>query len=169
MASPRRGRPHFTKTFRLEPWRSGLKTDHTASTLPNPLGWQNRYATLNTGRAGRRLRVGESYLRRLGRLLRIPRRHLDVIHRRPNVTRVPRRSPATPIPCCHHPGFLSINRYFIPFMTFIPFMAPIMTILYHVFISFISGIRDADILLEHHTETPILNVEAVTHAENRLR
>jgi hypothetical protein len=54
-------------------------------------------------------------------------------------------------------------------MTFIPFMAPIMTILYHVFISFIPCIRDADILLEHHTETPKLNVEAITHAENRLR
>ena len=48
-------------------------------------------------------------------------------------------------------------------------MTPIMTILYHVFISFIPGIRDADILLEHHTETPKLNVEAVTHAESRLR
>ena len=105
MASPRRGRPPFTKTFRLEPWRSGLKTDHTASTLPNPLGWQKRYATLNAGRAGRRQRVGASYLLRLGRLQRIPRRHLDVIHRRPNVARVPRRSPATPIPCGHHPGF----------------------------------------------------------------
>jgi hypothetical protein len=44
-----------------------------------------------------------------------------------------------------------------------------MTILYHVFISFIPGIHDADILLEHYTETPELNVEAVTHAENRLR
>jgi hypothetical protein len=54
-------------------------------------------------------------------------------------------------------------------MTFIPFMTCIMTILYHVFISFIPGIRDADILLEHCTETPELNVEAVTHAENRLR
>ena len=54
-------------------------------------------------------------------------------------------------------------------MAFIPFMTPIMTILYHVFISFIPGIRDADILLEHYTETPELNVEAVTHAENRLR
>ena len=54
-------------------------------------------------------------------------------------------------------------------MTFIPFMTPIMTILYHVFISFIPGIRDADILLEHYTETPEVNVEAVTHAENRLR
>ncbi len=30
--------------------------------------------------------------------------------------------------------------------------------------SFIPGIRDADILLEHHT-----NVEAVAHAEKRLR
>ena len=48
-------------------------------------------------------------------------------------------------------------------------MTPIMTSLYHVFISFIPGIRDADILLEHYTETPELNVEAVTHAENRLR
>ncbi len=48
-------------------------------------------------------------------------------------------------------------------------MTPNMTILYHVFISFIPGIRDADILLEHHTETPELNVEAVTHAANRLR
>jgi len=54
-------------------------------------------------------------------------------------------------------------------MTFIPFVTCIMTILYHVFISFIPGIRDADILLEHYTETPELNVEAVTHAENRLR
>jgi hypothetical protein len=54
-------------------------------------------------------------------------------------------------------------------MTFIPFMTPIMTILYPVFISFIPGIRDADILLENHTETPQLNVEAITHAENRLR
>ena len=54
-------------------------------------------------------------------------------------------------------------------MTFIPFVTSIMTILYHVFISFIPGIRDADILLEHYTETPELNVEAVTHAENRLR
>ena len=48
-------------------------------------------------------------------------------------------------------------------------MTSIMTILYHVFISFIPGIRDADILLEHYTETPELNVEAVKHAENRLR
>ncbi len=47
-------------------------------------------------------------------------------------------------------------------------MTPIMTILYHLFISFIPGIRDADILLEHHTETPESNVEAITHAENRL-
>ena len=54
-------------------------------------------------------------------------------------------------------------------MTFIHFVTSIMTILYHVFISFIPGIRDADILLEHHTETPEVNVEAVTHAENRLR
>ena len=54
-------------------------------------------------------------------------------------------------------------------MTLTPFMPPIMTILYPVFISFITGIRDADILLEHYTETPELNVEAVTHAENRLR
>jgi len=54
-------------------------------------------------------------------------------------------------------------------MTFIPFVTSIKTILYHVFISFIPGIRDADILLEHYTETPELNVEAVTHAENRLR
>ncbi len=38
MASPRRGRPPFNKTFRLVPWRSGLKTDHTASTLPKPNG-----------------------------------------------------------------------------------------------------------------------------------
>ena len=44
-----------------------------------------------------------------------------------------------------------------------------MTILYHVFISFIPGICDADILLEHHTETPKFNEEAVMHAENRLR
>ncbi len=35
--------------------------------------------------------------------------------------------------------------------------------------SFISGIRDADILLEHHTEIPKLNVEAVAHAQNCLR
>ncbi len=35
--------------------------------------------------------------------------------------------------------------------------------------SFIPGIRDADILLEHHTETPKLYVEAVAHGENRLR
>ncbi len=35
--------------------------------------------------------------------------------------------------------------------------------------SCIPGIRDADILLEHHTETPKLNVEAVAHAENCLR
>ncbi len=48
-------------------------------------------------------------------------------------------------------------------------MTCIMTIRHHVFISFIPGIRDADILLEHCTETPELNVEAVTHAENRLR
>ena len=41
--------------------------------------------------------------------------------------------------------------------------------IYPVFISFIPGIRDADILLEHYTETPDVNVEAVTHAENRLR
>ena len=54
-------------------------------------------------------------------------------------------------------------------MTFIPFVTSIMTIRYHVFISFIPGIRDADILLEHYTETPEVNVEAVTHAENRLR
>ena len=54
-------------------------------------------------------------------------------------------------------------------MTFIPFMTPSMTILYHVLISFIPGICDADILLEHHTETPELNAEAVMHAENRLR
>ncbi len=54
-------------------------------------------------------------------------------------------------------------------MTFIPVMTPIMTILYHVFISFIPGICDADILLEYHTETPELNEEAVTHAENCLR
>jgi hypothetical protein len=54
-------------------------------------------------------------------------------------------------------------------MTFIPIVTCIMTILYPVFISFITGIRDADILLEHYTETPELNVEAVTHAENRLR
>ncbi len=54
-------------------------------------------------------------------------------------------------------------------MTFIHFVTSVMTILYHVFISFIPGIRDADILLEHYTETPELNVEAVTHAENCLR
>jgi hypothetical protein len=54
-------------------------------------------------------------------------------------------------------------------MTFIPIVTCIMTILYPVFISYITGIRDADILLEHYTETPELNVEAVTHAENRLR
>jgi hypothetical protein len=54
-------------------------------------------------------------------------------------------------------------------MTFIPIVTCIMTILYPVFISFITGIRDADILLEHYTETPELNVEAVTHAESRLR
>ena len=54
-------------------------------------------------------------------------------------------------------------------MTFIPFVTSIMTILYPVFISLIPGIHDADILLEHYTETPELNVEAVTHAENRLR
>ncbi len=65
--------------------------------------------------------------------------------------------------------FQSINRYFICFMTFIPVMTPIMTILYHVFICFIPGICDADILLEHHTERPELSEEAVTHAENRLR
>ena len=53
-------------------------------------------------------------------------------------------------------------------MTFIPFMTPFMTILYPLFISFIPGIR-AHILLEHNTETPELNVEAITHAENRLR
>ncbi len=35
--------------------------------------------------------------------------------------------------------------------------------------NFIPGIRNADILLEHHTETPQLNVEAVAHAESRLR
>ena len=54
-------------------------------------------------------------------------------------------------------------------MTFIPVMTPIMKIHYHVCISFIPGICDADILLEHHTETPELNEEAVMHAENRLR
>ncbi len=54
-------------------------------------------------------------------------------------------------------------------MTFIHFVTSIMTILYHVFISFIPGIRDADILLEHYTETPELNVEAVTHAKTCLR
>ncbi len=48
-------------------------------------------------------------------------------------------------------------------------MTSIMTVLYNVFISFIPGIRDADILLEHYTETPELNVEAITNAENRLR
>ncbi len=54
-------------------------------------------------------------------------------------------------------------------MTLIPVMTPIATIIYHVFISYIPGICDAYILLEHHTETPELNEEAVTHAENCLR
>ena len=34
--------------------------------------------------------------------------------------------------------------------------------------NFIPGIRNADTLLERHTETPQFNVEAVPHAEKRL-
>ncbi len=110
----------------LVPWRIGLKTDRMASTRPNLPGWQERYASWNTGRASRRLHVGASYLPRLRR----PRNHLDVIHRRPNVARMPRRRAATPIPCSQLPGLWTIYWQFIPFMPFIPFMTPIMTILY---------------------------------------
>jgi hypothetical protein len=57
--------------------------------------WQpDTWDTVDYGRAGRRLHVCASYLPRLLRLLRLPRRpqnHLNVIHRRPNVARVPRR------------------------------------------------------------------------------